>query len=210
LAKACFLGGKGNLDELSAQRLDLLLDIGAHVERFDDRAQTLGRGDRLQARDACAQHQQTRGFDGPGGGHQHRKEARVDVCRDQHRFVSADVGLTGEHIQTLRTGDPRRRFQGKRCQATGRHGFKASPVKGVKHANHRGARAHHAQLSRLRRPHFEDQIASQRLLGVGNLCTGVSIGLIGLCCRQASCGLDNQVMPARNQFFDGFRRGRDP
>ncbi|VDO17697.1 unnamed protein product, partial [Brugia timori] len=50
-----FLGLVRHVDELAAQRFDLLLDAGANVRGLDDRAQALGRGDGLQARDAHAE-----------------------------------------------------------------------------------------------------------------------------------------------------------
>ena len=52
------VGGALHLEELRAERLDLLLDRGADVERGHDRAEPARRGDRLQPRDARAEHEQ--------------------------------------------------------------------------------------------------------------------------------------------------------
>jgi hypothetical protein len=43
------VGQEGHVDELGAQRFDLLLHRRTHVGRLDHRAQALGRGDGLQA-----------------------------------------------------------------------------------------------------------------------------------------------------------------
>ena len=71
---ALLVGFVGHVDELRAQRLDLLLDRGPHVGRLDDRAEPLGGGDRLQAGDAGAEDQHARGLDRAGRGHHHRHQ----------------------------------------------------------------------------------------------------------------------------------------
>ena len=63
------------LHELRAQRLDLLLDRGAHVEGGHHGAQPLGGGDGLQAGHAGAEHQHLGRADRAGGGGEHREEA---------------------------------------------------------------------------------------------------------------------------------------
>ena len=51
-----------DLDELGAEALDLLLDRRPHVVGLDHRAEPLRGRDRLQARDARAEHQHARGL----------------------------------------------------------------------------------------------------------------------------------------------------
>ncbi len=65
-----------DLDELRAEALDLLLDDLAHVERLDDGAEPARGADGLQAGDAGAEHEDARGRDRPGRGHEHREELR--------------------------------------------------------------------------------------------------------------------------------------
>ena len=74
-----------DLEELRAERLDLLLDGGADVEGGDDGAEPARGGDRLQAGDAGAEHEHLGGRDRARGGHQHREEAAASPARRSAR-----------------------------------------------------------------------------------------------------------------------------
>ena len=63
------------LDRHRAHRADLLGRRCPHVVRLDDRAEPLAGGDRLQPRDAGAEHDDLGGRDGAGRGHVEREEA---------------------------------------------------------------------------------------------------------------------------------------
>ncbi|MNJ27025.1 hypothetical protein D3C77_215210 [compost metagenome] len=99
---AFFIGFVGHVDELGAQRLDLLFYRRTHVGGFDHRTQALGRGNGLQPRNARTQNQYASGFDGTSGSHQHRHEAWIVVSGQQHRLVAGNVGLRRQHVEALR------------------------------------------------------------------------------------------------------------
>ena len=61
---------------------------GRTSKRRDDRAEPPRGRDRLQAGDACADHERPDGRDRAGGGHQHGEEARDAVGGEQHRLVA--------------------------------------------------------------------------------------------------------------------------
>jgi hypothetical protein len=71
----------------------LFLDSGADVERLDDGAETLGRGNRLQAGDSGSQDEDARGLDGAGRRHQHRHEPAVFIRGDKDGLVAGNVAL---------------------------------------------------------------------------------------------------------------------
>ena len=108
-----------HVDELGAERLDLLLDARPHVARLDHGAQPLGGGDRLQAGDADAEDDDARRLDRAGGRHQHREEALVLVGGDHHRLVAGDVGLARQHVHALRARRARRGLEREAGQAGG-------------------------------------------------------------------------------------------
>ena len=111
LAGVAGLGGRVghalDLEELRAQRLDLLLDGGADVEGGHDRAEAAGGGDRLQAGDAGAEHEHLGGLDRARGGHQHREEARELLGGGEDGEVAGDGGLAGERVHRLGARDAR-------------------------------------------------------------------------------------------------------
>ena len=108
-----------DLEELRAQRLDLLLDRGADVEGGHDRAEAPRGGDRLQPGDARAEHEHLGGRDRARGGHQHREEARQLLGGDDHREVAGDRGLRGQRVHRLRARDARDRLHREGGRAGG-------------------------------------------------------------------------------------------
>ena len=98
------------LEELRAQRLDLLLDRRADVEPLHDRAEPPRGRDRLQPRHAGAEHEHRRRPDRPRRGHQHRVVAAELHRADQRGAVPGDVRLRGQRVHRLRAADPRDRL----------------------------------------------------------------------------------------------------
>jgi hypothetical protein len=94
-------------DEPRAETLDLLLHRRANVVPADDRAQPTRRRDRLQSRDARADHQHTRWRNRSRCRHQHRKHAGQGIGRDQHRLIARDRGHRGERVHALRARNAR-------------------------------------------------------------------------------------------------------
>ena len=92
-ARALEVAAEVELEEVRAERLDLLLDRGAHVEALDHRAQPARGRDRLQPGHAGAEHEHRRRPDRARRGHQHREEAAELLRADQRRAVAGDVGL---------------------------------------------------------------------------------------------------------------------
>ena len=105
------------LEELRAERLDLLGDGGAHVVAGDLGAEAPRGGDRLQPGDARAEHEHLGRRDRAGGGHHHRQEAAEVVRRDEHGLVAGDVGLRGQRVHRLRARDARDRLHRERRRA---------------------------------------------------------------------------------------------
>ena len=90
---------------------------GPDVEGGDDGAEPSRRRDRLQARDARADHERTDRCDRPRGRHQHREELRDAVGGEENRLVAGDRGLRRERIHRLRARDSRDRLHGERDHA---------------------------------------------------------------------------------------------
>ena len=112
LARVAALAGRldPEVEPLGAERLDLLGDLGAHVVARRLRAQAPRRGQRLQARDADAEHEHLGRRDRARRGHQHRVEARRVLGAEQRRLVAGDVGLRGQRVHRLRARDARDRL----------------------------------------------------------------------------------------------------
>ena len=111
------LPAHAEVEERRAERLHLLLDRRPDVERRHDRAEPPRGRDRLQARDAGAEHEDARRRDRPGRGHQHREELRAPVGAEQHALVAGDRRLRGERVHRLRARDPGHRLHRERDDA---------------------------------------------------------------------------------------------
>ena len=101
------------LDECRAQRQRLLLGFRAHVIAFDDGAQTMGGGDRLQTRDAEAHHQHFGRPDRAGGRGDLRQDAGEMGRAELHGVVSRQGGLARQRVHRLRPRDARHTFHGE-------------------------------------------------------------------------------------------------
>ena len=103
-------------DRLGTKALDLLLGGRAHIGCRNLRAQTPRSRDRLKARNAHAHDEGLGRLNGASRCHHHRESATICVRRSQHRLVTRQVGLAGEHVHSLRAGDARHEFHRKRLK----------------------------------------------------------------------------------------------
>ena len=99
-------------------RHDLLLRGGAHVECAHQCTEAARRCDRLQSRDARAEHERFRGRHGSSRGGEHRQEFAECVGADQRGFVTRDGALRRERVHRLRARYPRHELQRKRRDTT--------------------------------------------------------------------------------------------
>ncbi|VVE48634.1 hypothetical protein PHO31112_04556 [Pandoraea horticolens] len=206
---AFFVGFKGNVDELGAERFDLLAHGRTHVRCFDHRAQTLGRGNGLQARNARAQHNQPGGLDRAGGRHEHGHEALIEIGGEHHGLVAGDVGLRGQYVHALRTRGPRRGFQSEADDAGRRHAGVILGVERVEHADDRAAARDLRQFVRRRRPHLEYEFRTQRVGGAAQRGASGLEGGVGNTGGVSCTASDNDLMSRRDQLFHRLGRGRD-
>ncbi|MNN35499.1 hypothetical protein D3C81_1493510 [compost metagenome] len=165
-----------HVEELGAQRLDLLLDCGAYIRGFDHGAHAFGGGNGLQACNAGAQNQHTGSLHGTGGGHQHGHEARVVMRCQQHRLVTSDVGLGRQHVEALCPRGTRRRFKGEGGDTAFGHLADHFAVERVEHAHQEAAAVYQRELLIVGRDHFEYEL---RAVGVGGASQGGPHDLIG-------------------------------
>ncbi|VVE26600.1 hypothetical protein PFI31113_03383 [Pandoraea fibrosis] len=206
---AFFVGLEGNVDELGAERFDLLAHGRTHVRRFDHRPQPLGRGNGLKACHARAQHDQTCGLDRAGRRHEHRHEALIEIGGEHHGLVAGDVGLRGQHIHALRARGPRRCFQSEGRDAGGGHAAVVLRVERIEHADNHTAARDLREFFRRRCPYLEDEFRAQRVGGAAQPSAG------GLECGVGNTGgvsctaSDNDLMSRRDQLFHRFGRCRD-
>ena len=86
---ACgLLGADAEIEERRAEALHLLGDGRPHVECRDDRAEPPRGRDRLQARDAGADHERADRRDRAGCGHEHGEEARDAIRGEDDGLVA--------------------------------------------------------------------------------------------------------------------------
>ena len=205
------LAGRGHpeVEELAAQRLDLLAGLRAHVEALDLRAQALGGGDRLQAGHAGADDQHLRRPDGAGRGGQHREEARRQLRGDQHRLVTGHARLRAEHVHRLRAGGARQAFQRERQQAAVADRRRAALVRLRLQAAHQHRAGLQPREHRVRgRLHAQHRIGLRERV-LAQLGAGIGIGLVREMGAIADPGLDAHAGAGRDQLLAGFRGQRD-
>ena len=114
VAAARFGRAEVEVDERAADRADLVGGCRAHVVGRDDAAEPLGRRDRLQARDARAEHEHARGSEGSGGGHRHAEHAPERVGGERHEPVAGEQRLRRQHVHRLRARDARQQVERER------------------------------------------------------------------------------------------------
>ena len=211
LARVATLAGRthAQVQELAAQRFDLLAGFRAHVETFHRRTEPARGGDRLQPGHAGTDDQHLGRTDGAGGGGQHREEARRQLGGDQHRLVAGHAGLGTEHVHGLGAGGARQAFQregldGARLQGgtTGLVGL------GMQGADQGGALPEPGDGRRRWRLHAQDQLGAGARIVAGQLRTGVDIGLVGDARAQPGTGFHVHPGTGGDQLLHRFRRGR--
>ena len=94
-----------DLDELAAQRHDLVGDLGARVVGAHDGAQVGGRADGGQAGDAGAGDEDLGRRNLAGGGDLAVEEAAEGVGGLDHGAVAADAGHGGQRVHLLGAGE---------------------------------------------------------------------------------------------------------
>ena len=209
-AFAC--GADAEVEELAAERLDLLACFRTHVEAFDLCAQALGGRDRLQAGDARAHDQHLRGPDRAGRGGEHREEPRRQLRGDQHRLVAGHAGLRTEHIHRLRARGARQLLQRERDDPARGDRFATRAVGlRLQDAEQHRTRLHPRDRIRGRRLHARDDIGvgDRRLRIIDQLRTRVGIGLVREVRVATEAALDPHRGAGGNEFLAGFRRQRD-
>ena len=171
-----------NLQELPAKALNLFLGGGAHIRRRNDGAQTLGRGNGLQASNTDAHDKGASRGDRARCGHHHREGTTEFTGRIKDGFVPRQVGLAGKDIHALRAGDARHQFHGK----PGDPGFgncgNALGIGECAHGRHQhGALFEILELGCVRRLDLENQVGGfHRSLCVGrNGGAGFLVGRVG-------------------------------
>ena len=204
---ALLVGFVRHVDELAAQRLDLLLDAGPHVAGLDYRAQSLGRGNRLQAGHADPQNHHAGGLDGAGGGHQHWEEALVFIGRHHDGLVAGDVGLRRQHVHALGSTGARRRFKRKGSQLPCGQALQAGGIERIEHADHHAAGPGVRHLAVQRAAHLEHDVGSVSARGIGDLDPCRAVGVIGNAGGHASARLNANDMALGFELFRRF--GRD-
>ena len=139
-------------------------DAGAHVVRRDDRSEALGGGDRLQPRDAGAEHEHAGRGQGSGGGHRHREHPAEGVRRHRDEPVPATNDCDREHVHGLGPRDAGEQVEGEHGDATvaGR-GDALGVGERVGGAERDGAAGKRGDLCGLERPHVEVDVG-----GVGS------------------------------------------
>ena len=131
LARVAALGLRARdaeVEPVRAEALDLLAHDRADVEAGDDGAEPARGRERLQARDARADHEHLRRRDGPGRGHQHREEAGEMLRGEQRALVAADRRLRRERVHRLRARRARDRLHRERDHAARREPLDALAV----------------------------------------------------------------------------------
>ena len=103
------------VDELAAERLDLLFCCRTQIGCFNHGAQALTGCNGLQTRNTHTQYHDASGLNGACGGHHHREEAGVLVCCQQNRLVTSQVSLRRQNVRALRTRDARNQLH---CHAS--------------------------------------------------------------------------------------------
>ena len=210
VAAGALEGVQLQVDGLGAHRADLLRGRGAHVVRLDDRAEPLGRRDRLQAGDAGAEDDDLGGLDGAGRGHVEREEAAQHPGGDDRAAVAGDQGLRGQGVHRLGAGDARHQLHRERRRAdVAQVGDEAALLVDRQERDRGGAAAQAADRvggERLHREHHvgrADRVVGDRGTGLDELLVRDERVLAGV-------RLDRDLVAERGQLPDQLGHHRDP
>eukprot|EP00053_Salpingoeca_punica_P012955 m.116409 g.116409 ORF g.116409 m.116409 type:complete len:1093 (-) comp16076_c1_seq1:125-3403(-) len=207
LARAADVLKARHLQELAAERLDLLLDLWAGVEAADDRAHVLGRARGCQTGDTAADDEDLGRRDLARSGDLAGEEAAKLVGGLDDGAVAGDVGHGAEHVKGLGAAGARDAVHGKgRHALLGQRLDKALVLRREEHAHQDSLVLEQRDLvhaaALLGRPDLHDHVLGPGLLGRHDLGAGrlvLGIGEVGACTgilldeeAQAECrkGLD--------------------
>ena len=127
-------------NEAGAEGFHLFPGGRPHIAHLDQGSEPAGRGHRLQARHAGAEHHHLGWLHRASGGHQHGEEAIQGRCGLEGGLVAGDVGLGGEGIHGLGPADARQQLQGHGRELALQQGADQVAVgKGIEQAHHQGA-----------------------------------------------------------------------
>ena len=115
IAAAAFSRGHlRQVDEPSAERLDLFLHRRPHIGDLDRCPQPLGGGERHETGDSGAEHDDARRLDRSRRRHEQGKDLAEPLRAHQHRLVAGDRGLGREDVDRLTAGGSRNELHGER------------------------------------------------------------------------------------------------
>ena len=200
-------------DELGAHRLDLLGDLGPHVEGVGDRAERDRGADRGEAGDAGADDEHLGRRHLAGGGDLAGEEAAEVVAGLDHRAVAGDVRHRGERVHLLGAADARHHVHRDGGGAPGLQRLEELGVLGrVEEGDDDLALAGHLDLGRLGRTDLGDDVGLGPEVGGGrdHGDAGLAVGVVGEAGGVAGAGFDQAVVAELLQRQGGLRRQRDP
>jgi hypothetical protein len=207
---ALSLGAHAGLDELCAERLDLLLRSAAHVVRFDHGAEALRCGDGLKSRDAGADHEHLRWTDRAGGGRQHRQKLGQLIRRDEHRLVACDGRLRGQCIHRLRARDARHQLHGEARQLAVAHRFDfgGAPMR-LHESDQDCAGGELSDLLECQRLHGQNHLRVRKHGSRSLAPFDALVGSIGELRALAGASLDEHARSGLSQLFGNLRYHAD-
>ena len=199
-------------DEGAAQAFHLLSGSRAHIRCADNRAQPLGRGNRLQARNTGPHNENPRRGYRACRCHHHGQGAVIFCGCIQHGLIASEIGLRGQNIHGLRARDARHQLHRHGLNFLRCHGFYASRVlvRVQLPDNHR-IRLHGFDFRRRRRAHAHHHIgffkAGDNRLGDSRACVlEIIIVKTGF---GTSTGFNRDGDTQCLKFLDGLRRRRN-
>src|SRR5262245_47605659 len=192
-----------------AKAFDLLAHDRPHIEAGDDGTEPPRRRDRLESRDAGADHEHLGRRDRAGGGHQHWKELRARIGGQGGGLVPGNGRLGRHRIHRLRACDPRDRLHRERHDSALAEAIDALDVRqGLQEADQDLAVSKPRRLLGRGRLHLGDGVRRVRL--VHQRCAGFFIVRVRKARRLAGSSFDSHLEAASREPLDGFGNERHP
>jgi hypothetical protein len=204
VAALALLADDPEVEEGRAEALDLLADDGSDVEAEGLRTQAARGRDRLEARDARAEHEHLRRPDRPGRGRQHRQEPRQPLGGEQDGLVARDRRLRRERVHRLGARDPRDRLEREGGHAAGREALDRLRLgERLEEADE------HLSLAEPVRVGAVDGHDDLGLEGVADPCPGCLVVGVGKGRLGAGAGLHHDLVALVDELLDGVGHERD-
>ena len=202
---------EAEVEEPGPHRLHLVGRGGPHVVGLDDGAEPARGGDRLQARDPGAEHQDLGRRDGARGGHEQREEPRQPHRRLEGAPVAGDERLGGQRVHRLGPRDARDELHGQRRHPGRLQGADAVQLAGPgDEPDGDRARAQPGHLGRQQRPDVRHQVGALQHVTAEHVGTGRAVVVVGGQGSLARSGLDAHLVALPDQERDRLRRQGDP